>query len=114
MPAPARRIRGRPRLFDPNDNGFDLHRSIRTRRKNMHAKRIGMTAVALLLGLSMAPMAKSVAAQGPPPGYGWDAPPQELNDIQRQGFHDGIEGARRDVENHRQPNVENREEFRHP
>ena len=29
-------------------------------------------------------------------------------------IHDGIEGARRDFENHRQPNVENREEYRHP
>jgi hypothetical protein len=46
--------------------------------------------------------------------YGWDAPPQELNEIQRRGFHDGIEGAKRDFENHRQPNVENRDEYRHP
>ena len=44
----------------------------------------------------------------------WNRPDNAWNDIQRRGFHDGIEGARRDVENHRQPNVENRDEFRHP
>ena len=26
----------------------------------------------------------------------WDAPPREFNEVQRRGFHDGIEGARRD------------------
>ena len=45
---------------------------------------------------------------------GWDAPPRELNDLQRQGFHDGIEGARKDFENHRPMDVNNRDEFRHP
>lgn len=77
----------------------------------MNLNRIIFSA-ALLLAISLTP---TLRAQGPPPpGYGWDAPPQELNDIQRQGFHDGIEGARRDVENHRPPDVENRDEFRHP
>lgn len=45
---------------------------------------------------------------------GWDAPPQELRETQRQGFHDGIEGARKDFDNHRRPDVNNRDEFRHP
>jgi hypothetical protein len=45
---------------------------------------------------------------------GWDRPDNAWNDIQRRGFHDGIEGARRDAENHRQPDVNNRDEFRHP
>ena len=44
----------------------------------------------------------------------WAAPPQELQGAERQGFHDGIEGARKDADNHRPPNVENREEYRHP
>ena len=58
---------------------------------------------------------------GPPqgPGYGqgpggWDQPPGEYRDVQRKGFHDGIEGARKDVENHRRPDPNNRDEFRHP
>ncbi len=45
---------------------------------------------------------------------GWDAPPAEFRDIQRQGFHDGIEGARKDFDHHRAPNVNGREEYRHP
>jgi hypothetical protein len=44
----------------------------------------------------------------------WDTPPQEFREIQRQGFHDGIEGARKDYDNHRRPDVNNRDEYRHP
>ncbi len=54
----------------------------------------------------------------PPPGYqqggGWEAPPPEFAAAQQRGFHDGVEGAKRDFENHRPPNVNNRDEFRHP
>ena len=70
-------------------------------------------ALALLTGA--APTAR--AQYGPPPqqqGGGWDQAPQEFQDVQRQGFHDGIEGARKDFENHRRPNVNNRDEYRHP
>jgi ribosome modulation factor len=35
-------------------------------------------------------------------------------DIQRRGFHDGMDGARKDMDNHRRPNVNNRDEYRHP
>jgi hypothetical protein len=58
--------------------------------------------------------------QGPPPqggyvqGGGWDAPPPEFQAMRQRGFRDGIEGARRDFENHRPPNVNNRDEFRNP
>jgi hypothetical protein len=44
----------------------------------------------------------------------WDTPPKEFRDIQRQGYHDGIEGARKDYDNHRRPDVNNRDEYRHP
>ncbi|HEY6491562.1 MAG: hypothetical protein WCC26_11270 [Terracidiphilus sp.] len=78
----------------------------------MNLNRMFFLAAAPLLALSLTP---TLRAQGPPPpGYGWDVAPQELNEVQRQGFHDGIEGARRDVDNHRRPDVENRDEFRHP
>jgi ribosome modulation factor len=54
----------------------------------------------------------------PPAGYGgqggWDAPPGEYSDAARRGFQDGLEGARKDYENHRTPNVNNRDEYRHP
>lgn len=45
---------------------------------------------------------------------GWDTPPQELRDIQRQGFRDGIIGAQKDIGNNRQPDPNNRDEYRHP
>lgn len=51
--------------------------------------------------------------QGPGRG-GWEAPPPEFREAQQRGFHDGVEGARRDIENRRRPNVNNRDEFRHP
>jgi len=44
---------------------------------------------------------------------GWDAPPLDYTrDLQRAAFRDGVEGARHDAENRRQPNVFNRDEFR--
>ena len=39
---------------------------------------------------------------------------KNCQEIQRQGFRDGIEGARKDSDNHRRPNVNNRDEYRHP
>jgi len=44
----------------------------------------------------------------------WDAPPAEFREVQREGFHDGVEGAKKDFDNHRTPDVNNREEYRHP
>jgi hypothetical protein len=51
---------------------------------------------------------------GPGPDNHWEAPPQEMREFARQGFRDGIQGARRDMENRRRPDVNNRDEFRHP
>jgi hypothetical protein len=62
--------------------------------------------------MSVVPMAG--AGQQGQPGYGWDAPPQELNDIQRHGFHDGMDAARRDVETQRRADADDHEQFRHP
>jgi ribosome modulation factor len=44
----------------------------------------------------------------------WERAPNGWNDIQRRGFHDGVEGARKDAGNHRQPDVNNRDEYRNP
>ena len=44
----------------------------------------------------------------------WDQPPHEFREVQRQGFHDGVEGAKKDFEHHRMPDVNNRDEYRHP
>jgi len=77
----------------------------------MILNRIAVPVMALMLST----VASAMAA--PPQVYeqpGWDAPPREYNDIQQRGFHDGIEGARKDFGNHRNPDVNNRDEYRHP
>jgi hypothetical protein len=76
-----------------------------------------------LLGTGMMLGTQVAKAEGAPAGYyavgagqePWSEPPGEYrDDVARKGFHDGVEGARKDAENHRQPNVNNREEYRHP
>lgn len=80
----------------------------------MHLSRVAIPAVALLIGISVVPARALSGQQGPPVPYGWDAPPQELNDIQRQGFHEGVEAARRDLQMNRHPDMDDHEAFRHP
>lgn len=82
----------------------------------MKLKWIAVPALALTLG-ALPSLGHSQAYGAPQPGYQegqWDAPPQEFRDAERQGFQDGIQGARRDYNNHRQLDVANREEYRHP
>jgi hypothetical protein len=81
--------------------------------------RLGTMALVIGLGLTTFGTTGALAQEGPPPsGYynqPWThAPDDYRNDIDRRGFHDGIEGARKDFQNHRPPNVENRDEYRHP
>lgn len=85
----------------------------------MHLRKIVVPAVFLMIGVWCAPMVQ--AERGAPPAaaqdYGrgrWDTPPRELNAIQRQGYLDGIRGAQKDFDNHRRPNVNNRDEYRNP
>jgi hypothetical protein len=70
------------------------------------------------LALSLATPAFLTAQYGPPPPPpdrgGWDAPPQEFRDVQRQGFHDGLQAAHEDFDRHRPPSAERRREFRRP
>jgi ribosome modulation factor len=85
----------------------------------MKISRIALPILALALGTSGLAMAANSPTGSSPAQYGqgqggWDAPPQEFKDIQRQGYHDGIEGARKDYDNHRRPDVNNRDEYRHP
>lgn len=86
----------------------------------MKLKQLRLSLIALSLAF-VAPVAVKAAgmpaaapAAGAAQDRAWDAPPDEFRDVQRKGFHDGIEGARKDFENRRPPNVENRDEFRHP
>lgn len=79
--------------------------------KNMKKLISGMSIAALMAAvLFSVPAARAFQYDHEP----WAAPPAEVQGIQAQGFHDGIEGARKDAENHRPPNVQNRDEYRHP
>lgn len=82
----------------------------------MKSYRFVTTAFAFALAAFCPGAQKSSAAAAPDPAaFGqdrWEMAPRDFNDIQRRGFHDGIEGARRDYGNHRRPDVNNREEYR--
>lgn len=84
-------------------------------------KTIPGLSLAALTAAALLSIPAAQAQQGPPPGYGpdyghevWSQAPAEVQGVEAQGFHDGIAGARKDYENHRRPDVENREEYRHP
>lgn len=86
----------------------------------MKLNRLVTPVFALFLGSAcMLPATSAPAQQRPDYGYGqrdgdWDAAPRDMNGIERRGYQDGIEGARKDFGNHRQPDVDNRDEYRHP
>ncbi len=44
----------------------------------------------------------------------WDAPPQGLPEAQLMGFRDGVAGARKDFDKHREFNVNDRKEYLNP
>lgn len=71
--------------------------------------------IAALLSLTLfAGIASAQYGPPPPPPQAWEAPPSQFIAAQQRGYHDGIEGARKDFDNHRPPNVNNRDEFRNP
>jgi len=86
----------------------------------MKLKWIGFSVIAISLALIPTSKARASGVVGGNPAVAtqdhgsWDTPPEEFREIQRQGFHDGVEGARKDFDNHRRPDVNNREEYRHP
>lgn len=49
---------------------------------------------------------------GPPPAQHWQGDVER--DLEHRGFQDGMFGADRDFQNHRRPDVNNRDEFRNP
>ena len=86
----------------------------------MKLKWIVLSVLAFSLTLVSPMMVKAHAAPSGAPAVGaaqdrdWDAPPQELRDVQRQGFHDGIEAARRDFDHHRHADADDHDQYRHP
>ena len=75
---------------------------------------LGATGAAAVRAASMPQAERSGYFQDRDDRGAWDAAPREWKEIQRRGFQDGIEGARKDVGNNRRPDVNNREEYRHP
>jgi len=74
---------------------------------------IALTAIAFSTGRASAsptPLLSGAYGQD----RGWEEAPGEFNEAQRRGFHDGVEGAKRDYGNHRNPDVNNRDEYRDP
>lgn len=74
-------------------------------------------ALVLFSAITPAPQIHAAPAPAEPAAYGqepWAIPPREFNEMQRRAYLDGIEGARRDYGNHRNPDVNNRDEYRNP
>jgi hypothetical protein len=67
-----------------------------------------------LLSLTLFAGIASAQYGPPPPPQAWEAPPSQFIAAQQRGYHDGVEGARKDFDNHRPPNVNNRDEYRNP
>ena len=91
----------------------------------MMRNQLATSALVLALSTSGIAMAQPLAATAPAfqdhdrdhdrdHDHDWNLPPQEFREIQQKGYHDGIEGARKDYDNHRRPDVNNRDEYRHP
>jgi hypothetical protein len=76
------------------------------------------TATACLSFALIASAGAASAQYGPPPpppqAGGWDAPPPQFAEAEQRGYRDGVKGARLDFDNHRPPNVNNRDEYRNP
>lgn len=96
-------------------------------KKTISLVAAGAFAAAMLIsgGLANASARTPVAATPAPQPYAspqtgyypnqpWAAPPSEYHAVQEKGFRDGVRGAYKDAQNHRPPNVENRDEYRHP
>ena len=85
--------------------------------------RLALPVLALALGTSGMLMARSGLSQGTPvqdegrshdqDRGGWDAPPGELREVQRRGFHDGLDAGKEDAEHHHH-NIEKSRLYRHP
>ncbi|WP_158792484.1 hypothetical protein [Granulicella sp. L60] len=77
-----------------------------------------ISSLAAIATLACGPTILTAASPGPIAPYvaqeGWAVPPPEYKDVARQGYQDGIEGARKDFQNHRRPDVNNRDEYKHP
>lgn len=73
--------------------------------------------VALMAAFTAAPALLHAAA---PPQDGimsnmpWNQPPAEFKEMQRKGFHDGVQAAMKDYDKHRDPDLERHKDYVRP
>jgi hypothetical protein len=87
---------------------------IRTRISNRTAAALLSLALLASTGIASAQYYQQGPPQGQGYGGGWDAPPPQFVEAQQRGYRDGVKGARLDYDNHRRPDVNNRDEYRNP
>lgn len=80
-----------------------------------------VSALALCIAAPVAVKASTPAAQPSPSAtqyqdqnHDWDRPPDGYRDAQRQGFHEGMEAARRDFQNNRHADADDHDAYKHP
>ncbi len=75
-------------------------------------------ALAVILAFAGAPSrAAAQQPEAPPHGvtaFPWIQPPPEFKEMQREGFHAGVEAAVKDYDHHRFPDFDRPKEYRHP
>ena len=87
----------------------------------MNIKWISVPALAFCMAAPAAIKANASPAQPTPSAAqyqdqdrDWDRMPDTYRDAQRQGFHEGIEAARRDYMDHRHADADDHDVFKHP
>jgi hypothetical protein len=73
-----------------------------------------LAAATLAVGLAMTPFAMPTANAQISFHLGWQQPPPEFNDIQRDGFHAGIQAAHDDLDHGMPPDPHRHWDFRRP
>jgi hypothetical protein len=86
--------------------------------KACHSKpgRKSLLAALFLVSFAGLPCAGPLSMASAQTGYSvpWAQPPAEFKDMQRQGFHAGVQAAIKDYDKHREPDLERHKEFVHP
>ena len=71
-------------------------------------------AATFALGMSVIPMTVPTADAQISFQLGWQQPPQDFNDFQRQGYQAGIQAARHDLDNRLSPDPHRHWDYRKP
>ena len=82
--------------------------------KRLKFNLVMLASAALFVGMTIGPMAVQPANAQISIHFGWQQPPQQYNDVQRQGFHAGIDAAHRDLDRGLPPDTHRHRRFRHP